>query len=139
LDQSKIPYNIALRLLVLGVTNVLTRLGYCLFLKWSLVTATGDYPFWLMIMCALSIVIIDALRNLLFAQACLAGFQTFLNVRSALISMVFDKMMQLSPSVQTETSLGVITNHISVDILHQKRFWYELQFFVFCPLMVSTR
>lgn len=45
-----------------------------------------------MITCALSIVIIDAVRNLLFAQSCLAGYQTFLNVRTALISMVFDKV-----------------------------------------------
>lgn len=45
--------------------------------------------------------------------------------------------MKLSPSVQTETPLGVITNHISVDILHTKNFWYELQYFIFCPLMIS--
>lgn len=46
-------------------------------------------------------------------------------------------MMRISAKEQSEISFGTITNFISVDIQHNKNFWCELQFFIFCPLMIS--
>lgn len=54
------------------------------------------------------------------------------------MTMVFDKMMRLSAKEQCETPIGVISNHISVDIQHNKQFWYDLQFVIYSPFMISS-
>jgi hypothetical protein len=101
-------------------------------------TDGGNYPLWLVLFNAMAIVLLDVVRNFLVNQGHLAGYQNYLNVRTALVGMVFEKMMRLSSSAQCSTPAGIITNYISVDIQHNKNFWYEMQFFVFCPLMVRS-
>ena len=75
------------------------------------------------------------IRNLFWVQTCLAGFQTYLNVRTTLMSLVYEKMMKLPAT--DDTSLGKITNFISVDIQHNKNFWYDINFLLYCPLMIT--
>lgn len=48
-------------------------------------------------------------------------------------------MLRLSPSAQTNTATGIIINYITVDVVHSRRFWAQLNDFIYCPSVVSVK
>ncbi|KAI6185629.1 Multidrug resistance-associated protein 1-like isoform X1 [Aphelenchoides besseyi] len=99
-----------------SVITASTRLSYALMFAFILEIVSGDYPWWLTLVPAFGLLITDIIKNLALIQLFFKGFIAYYSVRSALISLIFDKMMRLSPSAQTNTATGVILNHITVDM-----------------------
>ncbi|KAI6220946.1 Multidrug resistance-associated protein 1 isoform X4 [Aphelenchoides fujianensis] len=123
--------------LLFAILNGLSHLAHVLLLAALLEIAAGDYPWWLGIGLALLLLITDFAKNQSLMQCWTKGGMAFYTIRTALISMVFDKMMRLSPAAQTNTATGVILNYITVDVVHSRHFWSELQNFIYCPLVLT--
>ncbi|KAI6212882.1 hypothetical protein M3Y94_00082100 [Aphelenchoides besseyi] len=120
-----------------SVITASTRLSYALMFAFILEIASGDYPWWLTLVPALGILITDVVKNLALMQLFFKGFIAYYSVRTALISLIFDKMMRLSPSAQTNTATGIILGHITVDVIHSRQFWAELRDFIYCPIAMT--
>lgn len=45
-------------------------------------------------------------------------------------------MLKLSPSAQTNTATGVILNYITVDVVHSRRFFSQINDYIYCPLVM---
>ncbi|KAI6211800.1 Multidrug resistance-associated protein 1 isoform X4 [Aphelenchoides besseyi] len=120
-----------------SIISALARLTYALLLASIIEISSGDYPWWLAIAPAVGLLLTDIIKNLGDMQMFLKGNLAFYTIRSALISMIFEKMMRLSPSAQTNTATGVIMNYITVDVIRSRAFWSELRDFIFCPIVMT--
>ncbi|KAI6198949.1 Multidrug resistance-associated protein [Aphelenchoides besseyi] len=123
--------------ILLGIVAASSRLVHTFFFAALLAIASGDYPYWLAFVPAVGLIVIDIVDNLCLSQLYLKGNLAYYSVRTTLISLIFDKMMRLSPSTQTNTATGVILNHITVDVQHSHDFWSDFRMFFYCPIVIS--
>ncbi|KAI6177791.1 Multidrug resistance-associated protein 1 isoform X1 [Aphelenchoides bicaudatus] len=126
-----------LKALLNTLVTIVARYLYYVLLSSILEFATGNYPNWLAIFPAVALVVNDLAKNLAIMQLNLHGNLAFYKIRTAMASLIFNKMLRLSPSAQTNTATGVIINYINVDVGHSKKFWAWINEFVYCPSTIT--
>ncbi|KAF7634059.1 hypothetical protein Mgra_00006584 [Meloidogyne graminicola] len=65
-----------------------------------------------------------------------ASFRSYLNLRSVLTTLIFDKMIRLSPSGYIKYSVGEIQNYLNNDVFHIRCIFFDVCDFINCPLTV---
>ncbi|KAI6199337.1 Multidrug resistance-associated protein 1 [Aphelenchoides besseyi] len=97
---------------------------------------TGDFPFWLAAGTAFLPSIFMCIRQIAVNISGVEGTLAFFSIRTALKAIIFDKMLRLSPAVQTTVASGIIINYLTVDIMRIRIFWSYMRDLVICPLII---
>ncbi|KAI1697770.1 ABC transporter transmembrane region domain-containing protein [Ditylenchus destructor] len=114
----------------------LFQLGLSIFL-WSIVDSVGNSkPLWFSVTALMCMTAVDISSKALYARRDLMSFISFCNIRLALITAIFNKMMRLSASAKSRYSAGEILNIVTTDISRVRNFCFNLRDFIYCPLMI---
>ncbi|KAI6237661.1 Multidrug resistance-associated protein 1 [Aphelenchoides besseyi] len=97
---------------------------------------TGEFPFWLAATTAFLPSLLMCIRQIAVNFSGVEGALAFFSIRSALKAMIYDKMLRLSPAVQTTVPTGVIINYLTVDIMRIRVFWSYMRDLVICPVII---
>ncbi|KAI6217172.1 hypothetical protein M3Y99_01780700 [Aphelenchoides fujianensis] len=97
---------------------------------------SGDYPLWLACLVATLPSLLMCVRQIGVSVGYVQVNLAYFSIRSCLNGMIFDKMLRLSPTVQTKTSSGEIINHMTVDLMRTRIFWLYLKDFFICPSLI---
>ncbi|KAI6171038.1 Multidrug resistance-associated protein 1 isoform X5 [Aphelenchoides bicaudatus] len=120
-----------------GLVVMLMRFSNCVCIWLILEVNASDYPLWLKLVIGLAPVLVDAIRIIYRQKFFFRGRMGFYNISSMFSSMIFDKMLRLSPQNQTQTAVGVIMNHVTVDLIRVRTFWAYFKDFFMSPLQIS--
>ncbi|KAI1703364.1 ABC transporter transmembrane region domain-containing protein [Ditylenchus destructor] len=114
----------------------LFQLGLSIFL-WSIVDSVkNSKPLWFSVMALVCMSAIDLSSKALYARRDVMSFLSFCNIRLALITAIFNKMLRLSASAKSRYSAGEILNIVTTDVSRVRNFWFNLRDFIYCPLMI---
>ncbi|KAI1710035.1 ABC transporter transmembrane region domain-containing protein [Ditylenchus destructor] len=113
----------------------LFQLGLSIFL-WAIVDSVGNSkPLWFSVTALVCMTAIDISSKALCARRDLMSFISFCNIRLALITAIFNKMLRLSSSAKSRYSAGEIINIITTDVDRVRNFWSDIYDVIYSPLM----
>uniref|UniRef100_A0A914CXJ8 Uncharacterized protein n=2 Tax=Acrobeloides nanus TaxID=290746 RepID=A0A914CXJ8_9BILA len=108
-----------------------------LFLTWIIDSVTNHQPFWFSVLIVVLMFITRVLNECLFTKRDLYGLEAYMNAKTVLMNIIFDKMLKISPAARAKTSAGEFVNLITTDVERIRYYWYNLSDFVYETINIT--